>query len=238
MSNWQIVPGLQIAIDGPSGSGKGTVAARLAAELGLPVLDTGLLYRFTGYMANRRGVDCTHEAAVLKVLAEIEAQMEWRQEGIFLAGEDLTPQLRSEGVGRFASQVAALPGVRRALLELQRAIAGKGCVMDGRDIGTVVLPDAPAKFFLTASVRERARRRWAQLQGGGGEVSFEQVVSDIRERDQRDSERSHAPLEMATDAIRIDSTTLRIDEVLERMAIILQRRGLINAIAAAPNQPN
>ena len=227
MSEWQAVPGLNVAIDGPSGSGKGTVAKMLAEEIGLPVLDTGLLYRLVGAVALDRGIDLDDGEALAGLVQGMLASVEWTQQGVFFGGEDWTPKLRSEQTGEAASKVAGQPKVRQQLLELQRALARSGCIMDGRDIGTVVLVDAGAKFFLTASMRERARRRWAQLKQNGTDHGLEQIMVDLKKRDQRDRERQHAPLRQAEDAIVIDSTTLRADDVVERMLGVLERRGLI-----------
>jgi len=228
VSEWTAVQGLTIAIDGPSGSGKGTVAKMLAEEIGLPVLDTGLLYRLSGSVALDRGVALDNEAAVAGVVDSLLDTIVWTVDGISLNSVNITDSLRSESVGEAASKVAAMPKVREKLLGLQRRLAENGCIMDGRDIGTVVLPDAPAKFFLTASVRERARRRWAQLKERGGS-SLEDVVAELKMRDQRDRERQHAPLKQAADAITIDSTTMRIDDVVDRMLGVLERRGMIQA---------
>jgi len=226
VEHWVPSTGLQVAIDGPSGSGKGTVAAMLAAKLNLPVLDTGLLYRYAAYCVEQQGVDITSETSVLEVLDKCLKDMEWRECGIFVAGENWSDRLRNEKVGANASIIAAMPQVRTHLLKLQKQLAKQGCVMDGRDIGTVVLPDAKAKFFLTASLRERARRRWLQLQALGAEVSLDDILTDIRMRDAQDAERTHSPLKQAGDAVCIDSTTMRIDEVVDRMLAIMERRGL------------
>jgi cytidylate kinase len=220
---WAPVAGLQVAIDGPSGSGKGTVAAQLAETLGLPVLDSGLLYRYLAHCALEHGTDLESEAAVLAVMDESMGSLDWE------TVRGMADALRSETVGVAASKVAAMPGVRRKLLDLQRTLAAKGCVMDGRDIGTVVLPGAQAKFFLTASVRERAHRRWIQLRAMNTEVSLDSVMADLKERDGRDTQRAHAPLREAEDAVRIDSTTMRADEVADRMLAVLERRKLIRA---------
>ena len=228
MSEWQAVPGLNVAIDGPSGSGKGTVAKMLAEEIGLPVLDTGLLYRLVGAVALNRGIDLDDSSALAELVHDMLSSVEWTQEGVFFEGENWTPNLRSEQTGEAASKVAGQPQVRQQLLELQRRLAKSGCIMDGRDIGTVVLADAKAKFFLTASMRERARRRWVQLKQGEDASGLEQTLADLKKRDQRDRERQHAPLRQAEDAIVIDSTTLRPDDVVERMLGVLERRGLIH----------
>ncbi|MDQ6996595.1 MAG: (d)CMP kinase [Mariprofundus sp.] len=228
MSEWIAVQGLTIAIDGPSGSGKGTVAKMLAEEIGLPVLDTGLLYRLTGSVALERGISLESEQALVELVQGLLTEIAWTMDGICLNGDNITATLRSEQVGAAASKVAALPKVREQLLSLQQSLALHGCIMDGRDIGTVVLPNAPAKFFLSASVRERARRRWAQLKDES-DSSLDDVVAELKMRDQRDRERQHAPLKQANDAIAIDSTTLRVEEVVDRMLGVLERRKLIQA---------
>ncbi|MDQ6967718.1 MAG: (d)CMP kinase [Mariprofundaceae bacterium] len=227
---WSPIEGLQIAMDGPSGSGKGTVAKLVGEELGLPVLDTGLLYRFAGWQTRQAAADLSDEAAVLEVLGGVLPKMNWRVEGIFFESNDCTSLLRGEDVGGLASQVAHYPKVRELLLDVQRNIALSGCVMDGRDIGTVVLPDAHAKFFLTASQRERARRRWAQLHVKDKELSIEQVADELMARDERDAGRECAPLERAEGAIQVDSTTMRVDEVVDRILAILERKNLIQAV--------
>jgi len=219
---------LQIAVDGPAGSGKGTVAALLGATLNLPVLDTGLLYRFVAWSAAQAAVDISNENALLQCMSGALKNMSWHADGIFFDGKDCTSRLRGEDVGVAASQVATMPQVREQLLQLQQTLAKQGCVMDGRDIGTVVLPEAQAKFFLTASLRERARRRWLQL-GGQAErkQDLAEVMKDMAARDQCDKARDYAPLKQAEDAIVIDSTTLRQDEVVDRILHVLARRGLI-----------
>jgi len=230
MKEWQAVPGLQIAIDGPSGSGKGTVARMLAAEIGLPVLDTGLLYRLVGAVATDCDIDPDDGDALAGLVDSMLARIAWTETGIFLEGENWAGRLRSEETGAVASRVAAQQKVRERLLGLQRKLAESGCIMDGRDIGTVVLVTAPAKFFLTASMRERARRRWLQLNDQNATDGLEQTLAELKIRDQRDRERHHAPLCQAEDAIVVDSTTLRVDEVVDRMLGVLECRGLIQAI--------
>ncbi len=227
MGNWQVVDGLSIAIDGPSGSGKGTIANMVGDELALPVLDTGLLYRYLGWRAEECNVDLDDADAVLEVIPESIKAMDWRVEGIFFEQNDCTSLLRSENAGSRASKVAAMPKVREALLHVQREIAKQGCVMDGRDIGTVVLPDAQGKFFLTASQRERARRRWSQLKEKGQDADLERIAAELKARDARDMDRACAPLEKASDAIHIDSTIMRMDDVVERILNVLERRRLI-----------
>ncbi|MDQ6975306.1 MAG: (d)CMP kinase [Mariprofundaceae bacterium] len=219
---------LQIAVDGPAGSGKGTAASMLGKVLKLPVLDTGLLYRFVAWRAMESRVDLNNTDAFLSFVSLALKTMSWRTEGVFFDGKDCTSLLRGEDVGAVASKVASMPAVREALLQMQQTLAIQGCVMDGRDIGTVVLPEAQVKFFLTASLRERGRRRWLQLTPlAQRKQSLEQMIKEVALRDQRDSERTLAPLKQAEDAIVIDSTTLRQDEVVDRMLRVLKRRDLI-----------
>ncbi|WP_374418783.1 (d)CMP kinase [Stutzerimonas kunmingensis] len=211
-----------ITIDGPSGSGKGTVAALLAGRLGWNFLDSGALYRLLAFAARNHGVDLTNEEA-LKVLAEhLDVQFGAARDGhgmiIILEGEEVTESIRNEQVGAGASQVAALPVVRTALLQRQKAFReAPGLVADGRDMGTVVFPDAPLKIFLTASAEERARRRYLQLKARGDDVNLASLLEGIRERDERDTQRAVAPLKPADDAVQLDSTTLSIDEVLQKI---------------------
>lgn len=211
-----------ITIDGPSGSGKGTVAALLAGKLGWKFLDSGALYRLLAFAARNHGVDLTNEEA-LKVLAEhLDVQFGAARDGhgmiIILEGEEVTESIRNEQVGAGASQVAALPVVRTALLQRQKAFReAPGLVADGRDMGTVVFPDAPLKIFLTASAEERARRRYLQLKARGDDVNLASLLEEIRERDERDTQRAVAPLKPADDAVQLDSTTLSIDEVLQKI---------------------
>lgn len=222
------VAGLKIAIDGPSASGKGTIAAMVGKEVALPVLDSGLLYRFAGWRAMAAGVALDDGGTVAALLDREAEAMVWKADGIVqFAGRDCTSELRGEHAGAAASTVAAQPEVRAVLLKVQRQLAQAGCVMDGRDIGSVVLPDAQAKFFLTASRRERARRRWLQLKGSAHEAPLDVIDADLQRRDERDAERDAAPLVAAADAITIDSTTLRMDQVVDRVMAVLERRNLL-----------
>jgi len=221
-----------ITIDGPSGSGKGTVAALLAGRLGWNFLDSGALYRLLAFAARNHGVDLTNEEA-LKVLAEhLDVQFGAARDGhgmiIILEGEEVTESIRNEQVGAGASQVAALPVVRTALLQRQKAFReAPGLVADGRDMGTVVFPDAPLKIFLTASAEERARRRYLQLKARGDDVNLASLLEEIRERDERDTQRAVAPLKPADDAVQLDSTTLSIDEVLQKILSEVADRDLV-----------
>lgn len=203
-----------MTIDGPSGSGKGTVAARLAAHFGWHLLDSGALYRLTGYATNQAGIDFADSAAVARIAAQL--QVEFRADRVLLENEDVTLAIRTETAGNAASKVAALPEVRAALLDWQRECARlPGLVADGRDMGTVVFPQAALKIFLTASAEERAQRRYKQLKEKGITANLANLINEIRERDERDSQRATAPLKPATDALHIDSTEMSIDAVVE-----------------------
>jgi cytidylate kinase len=203
-----------IAIDGPSASGKGTIAERVAERLGFHVLDSGALYRLTALYAMRKGVALTDEAAVAALAASLPA--EFRQGEVWLAGENVSQAIRAEEAGEGASKVAALPAVREALLARQRAyVQAPGLVADGRDMGTVVFPQAQAKIFLTASPEARAERRYKQLIEKGNSANLADLVRDMRARDERDTQRAVAPLKPAPDALVLDSTQLNIDQVVE-----------------------
>ncbi|MDY7561410.1 (d)CMP kinase [Pseudomonas sp. 10B1] len=211
-----------ITIDGPSGSGKGTVAGRLAKHLGWCLLDSGALYRLLAFAARNHGVDLTNEEALKLLAAHLDVQFNAGNDDhgqrITLEGEDVTHAIRNETIGNGASQVASLPAVRDALLQRQRAfLEMPGLVADGRDMGTVVFPDAPLKIFLTATPEERARRRYLQLKAKGDDVSLSSLLDEICARDKRDTQRAVAPLKPAHDAIQLDSTELSIEQVLERI---------------------
>ena len=216
-----------IAIDGPSGSGKGTLAGLLAARLGWQLLDSGALYRLLAYAAGKHGIALDNEAALAMLAANLDVQ--FVAGGIILEGESVTERIRNEQVGAGASQVAALPAVRDALLQRQRAFReAPGLVADGRDMGTVVFPDAPLKIFLTASAEERARRRYLQLEAKGEDVSLPSLLEEIQARDDRDMNRAVAPLKPAVDAIQLDSTEMSIEEVLERILQEAAQRDLLD----------
>ena len=210
-----------IAVDGPSGSGKGTIARRVAEALGYHLLDSGALYRLTALAARRKGVDLADEQAVAVVAAGLDVHFGSNAGGgeqILLEGDDVSLDIRTEASGAGASAVAALPTVREALLELQRGFRqAPGLVADGRDMGTHVFPDAGLKVFLTASAEERATRRYKQLKDKGIDVSLAALSRDIEARDRRDTERETAPLRPADDARILDSSGLSIDAVTERV---------------------
>lgn len=221
-----------ITIDGPSGSGKGTIASVLAKKLGWNLLDSGALYRLLAFSARNHGVDLTNEELLKALAAHLDVQFfaatPDHPQRIVLEGEDVTHAIRNEVIGAGASQVASLPAVREALLQRQRAFQEEpGLVADGRDMGTVVFPDAPLKIFLTASAEERARRRYLQLKAQGDDVSLPSLLDEIRARDERDMQRTVAPLKPALDAIQLDSTELSIEQVMKRIEIEIAERDIL-----------
>ena len=208
-----------VTVDGPSGAGKGTLCMLLAKKLGFHLLDSGAIYRVLALAAIHHGVDLESEDALVPLATHLDVQFvaEGDLVKVILEGEDVSGELRKEETGMAASKVAALPRVREALLRRQRAFAeGQGLVADGRDMGTVVFPQAEVKIFLDASAEERATRRLKQLQGKGLDVKFDDLLSEIQERDDRDRNRPVAPLRPAEDALLLDSTTMSIDEVVEK----------------------
>jgi len=202
-----------IAVDGPAASGKGTIAARLGKDFGLPVLDTGLLYRCVGVLMQKAGEDLDdHEAAAAACAA------------LLTADQLADPALRTRAAGEAASRVAVHRRVRDALMEFQRTFAAQegGAVLDGRDIGTVIAPDAPAKLFVTASPKVRAQRRWAQLKAQGEAVAYEDVLADIRRRDARDGGRDAAPMTPAPDATLLDTSEMTIEQAADAARRIVE----------------
>ncbi|HEX5420365.1 MAG TPA: (d)CMP kinase [Gammaproteobacteria bacterium] len=220
-----------MTVDGPSGAGKGTVSREVARRLGWRRLDSGALYRLVGLAACRLGLDLRDEARLAELAASLDAEfLERGGEGqVFLDGAEVTAELRTERAGEAASQVAALPAVRAALLARQRAFAEPpGLVADGRDMGTVVFPEAALKVFLSASAEERAERRYKQLKEKGIDVSLRDLSRDIALRDRRDANRPVAPLVPAADARVIDSTTMAPVEVADRILKWLQEAGVMS----------
>lgn len=225
------MPYRAIAIDGPSGAGKSTMAKRLAKELGYVYVDTGAIYRTVGLAALRRGISPEDENAVLGLLPSLVISTDYADDGLqhmYLLGEDVTEAIRQHAVSTAASQVSAIPGVRDFLLAMQRHFAQENnVVMDGRDIGTVVLPAATVKIFLTADPADRAKRRYRELLERGQSPDYDQVFQDVLERDYRDSHRATAPLKQAEDAVLLDTTgvgledsaRLLLDLVKERLAL-------------------
>jgi len=210
-----------LTIDGPSGSGKGTIARSVAERLGWHLLDSGALYRLVGLAASKRGISTSDHAACGQLAADLDVKFGSDAQGheqVWLGGEEVSAAIRTEEAGDRASQVAAIPSVRDALLDRQRRFAQPpGLVADGRDMGTVVFPYAPLKIYLTASAEERARRRHKQLKDKGIDVSLAALSREVAERDQRDSSRAIAPLKPAADAVTIDSTSMPIDAVVEKV---------------------
>lgn len=205
-----------ITIDGPSGSGKGTLARLVAGRLGWRVLDSGALYRLLGYAAVAAGIGFDDEVRIAELAGALTVHFDGAR--TYLDGEDVSDAIRTENAGNNASRVATLPRVRAALLDWQRAYAQPpGLVADGRDMGTVVFPRAELKVFLEASPEERARRRYKQLIEKGFDASLEEVKDDVRVRDDRDRNRGVAPLKPAADALVVDSTSLTIEEVLNKV---------------------
>lgn len=222
---------ISIAIDGPSGAGKSTLARRLATTLRFLYVDTGAIYRTIAYYAYANHLDPADEAAVLAALPNIRIELRHDAEGLqrmILNGEDVTDAIRLPQISQYASVVSAYPGVRAFLLEMQRDFARKGSViMDGRDIGTVVLPHADVKIFLTASPEARARRRCLELEQRGTPEPFDQVLSEIQQRDWDDSHRETAPLRQAEDAVVVDTTELNFEESLAMLLTVVRGKAAL-----------
>ena len=206
-----------IAIDGPAGAGKSTIAKALAKELGLIYVDTGALYRAVGYYTTRQGIASDDAAGVANALADLSIELKYvdKVQRVFANGEDVSDLIRTPAISMAASAVSAIPAVREYLLATQRGIAAKNnVIMDGRDIGTVILPDAEVKIFLTASPEARARRRYAELQEKGDPATYEEVLGDMIKRDYDDSHRAIAPLKQAEDAVLVDTSEMGLAETI------------------------
>ena len=218
---------ISVAIDGPSGAGKSTLAKRLAKELGYLYVDTGAMYRSIGLYALRQGVDPKDEAAVTALLPRIQIELRYVNgaQRVLLCGEDVSEAIRAENVGMATSAVSAHPSVRAFLLELQRGMARThDILMDGRDIGTVILPNATVKIFLTASAEARADRRFKELQEKGVDTDYQTVLEDIRRRDYQDSHRATAPLRQAEDAVLLDTSELDLEQSFQAMKKLILSR--------------
>lgn len=217
-----------IAVDGPSGAGKSTLAKALARELNIIYVDTGAIYRTIGLEVFRRGLDPKNEAEVSAILPELSIRMEYQDDGLqhmFLNGENVTADIRLPNISLYASDVSALPAVRAFLLEMQRELARRNCViMDGRDIGTVVLPDAEVKIYLTASAEERAKRRFLELAARGAGKTYQEVLEEQRLRDDNDMHRAIAPLKPAEDSVIVDTTELDFEQSKQAVLSIIRER--------------
>ncbi|MGC8668659.1 MAG: (d)CMP kinase [Chthonomonadales bacterium] len=215
---------VRIAIDGPAGAGKSTVARRVAAALGITYVDTGAMYRAIAWKGLKAGIPLSDADGFARLAEVTDISFEPKPDGtqaVLVDGADVTEAIRSVEVTQLSSPVSAIPGVRRALVRRQQQMGSQtSVVMEGRDIGTVVLPDAEVKVFLTASPAERARRRWAELRAKGVDASLDEVLAQQQERDERDSNRSHSPLTPADDAVLLDTDGLSVDEVAARIVTL------------------
>ena len=220
---------IRVAIDGPSGAGKSTLARSVAARLNFLYVDTGAIYRTIGYAVWRKGIDPRDRSAVVAALPDLAIRLTYGADGLQhmeLNGMDVTAEIRLPEVSRYASLVSAYPEVRAYLLEMQRQLAREhSVIMDGRDIGTCVLPDAPAKIYLTASVEIRARRRFRELEEKGTACDIREIEKDIEERDYRDMHRENSPLRQAEDAVLLDSSHMTIEQVVDSIIRIARERG-------------
>ena len=216
-----------IAIDGPAGAGKSTIARAVAAELGFVYMDTGAIYRTVAYAVLFAGLDPKDEAAVSGYLPAIQVTPEWSEDGVqhmYLNGNDVSAYIRTPEVSQAASQVAAIPEVRAFLLDTQRNVARMHrVIMDGRDIGTVVLPFADVKIYLSASAEVRAKRRWLELQEKNAPDTYEEVLQEMKERDFRDMNRDIAPLRQAEDAFAVDTSEMSLQESIDEISALIRR---------------
>lgn len=217
-----------VAIDGPAGAGKSTVAREVASRLGAVYLDTGAMYRTMGYYMKEKGVTGTEAIAKASAEPQVEVRFIGQDQHMILDGVDVTGRIRTPEASMMASKVSTVPAVRERMVDLQRRIAqGHSVVMDGRDIGTFVLPDATVKIYLTASCEVRAQRRYDELMKKGSEVSYEQVLSEIVERDYNDAHRAASPMRQAEDAVRLDTSDMDPEQVVE--AIVNRVRAAIDS---------
>jgi len=219
---------LIIAIDGPSGAGKSTLGRMLARELGLLYIDTGSMYRAVALAVKESSISAHDDVAVGSLAAQVDIDLQGDPDSLVvtLGGVDVTGQIRSDEITHLSSIVSTIPEVRRAMVARQRELGLRGAVLNGRDIGTVVFPQADIKFFLTALPQARAERRFNEDRANDPEVNFEETFADMTERDRRDSTRADSPLKMADDAILIDSTGLSVEEVFQRMMTVVNENAL------------
>lgn len=217
---------ISVAIDGPSGAGKSTLARQAARVLGFLYVDTGAIYRTVALACQRNGVDPTEMGRVAALLPELEIDLDYGEDGaqrMLLNGEDVSDQIRTPEISMLTSKVSALPEVRAYLLEKQRELARtRNVIMDGRDIGTVVLPDATVKIYLTAKAEARAQRRCAELREKGMDVSFEEILQDVEQRDYNDMHRDISPLRQAEDARLVDTTLLDLEQSLDVLVSMIR----------------
>ncbi len=217
---------INIAIDGPAGAGKSSVAKAVAARYGYIYVDTGAMYRALAYKAIDGGIDIADVALIEDMLSSTELNIAYNELGqrIILDGADVSDKIRTAAISMGASDISAIPYVRQWLLDMQKDIAGKNdCIMDGRDIGTTILPDADVKIFLTASVEERATRRYKELIAKGETATFEEVIEDVKTRDYNDSHRAVSPLKKADDAIEVDTTGMDVEQSVEAISSIIDK---------------
>lgn len=218
---------VNVAVDGPAGAGKSTISRAAAKELGFIYVDTGALYRAVGVYALRHGIGTNDAVNIEKALKDIKVELKFvgDVQHVFLNGEDVSNEIRTSDASMAASDVSAIPCVRAFLFDLQRDIAkNNNCLMDGRDIGTVVLPDAKIKIFLTASAEERAKRRYKELTEKGAKDTYEEVLSDLQKRDYQDSHREIAPLKPAEDSIIVDTSDYSFNEAKNKIVNIIKER--------------
>jgi len=218
---------ISVAIDGPAGAGKSTIARAVAARLGFIYVDTGALYRAVGLYGLRKGVDTTSADQMLPLLEEIQVELAYveQEQRVLLNGEDVSQAIRVNQASMAASNVSAIQGVRDFLFDLQKNMARRhNVVMDGRDIGTVVLPEAQVKIFLTATPEERATRRYNELLEKGQQVDFDQLLAEVKQRDYNDSHRAAAPLKQADDAVLVDTTGLTKEESIQKIFDLVQAK--------------
>lgn len=216
---------IAVAIDGPAGAGKSTIARAAAAQLGFVYVDTGALYRTIGLAVCRRGIDGTDVSGILATLPEIQVGLTYQDgaQHVLLDGEDVSDAIRTPQISTYASQVSSVPEVRAYLLDLQRDLARRqSVIMDGRDIGTVILPDAKVKIFLTASPEKRAARRCAELREKGQDVTVEGILADMERRDALDASRAVAPLKQAEDAVLVDTSDLTLEQSIDAVLTVIR----------------